>query len=61
MRAIPPVGIDEHGHPIVQVSYYHNGIGTGDQSAYQKYFGKYVSGATGEGMAYNIREAYAFI
>lgn len=64
VRAIPPVGVDHTGpqpKPITQVTFYQNGIGTGYGGWYQQYIGKYVSGATGEGLAFNIREAYNFI
>ncbi len=64
VRAIPPVGLDHTGpqpKPITQVTFYQNGIGTGYGGWYQQYIGKYVSGATGEGLAFNIREAYNFI
>ncbi|KAK5945183.1 hypothetical protein PMZ80_002387 [Knufia obscura] len=64
IRAIPPVGVDHTGSepkPITQVTFYQNGIGTGSGGWYNQYIGKYVSGATGEGLAFNIREAYNFI
>lgn len=64
VRAIPPVGVDHSGpspQPITQVTFYQNGIGTGSGGWYSKHIGKYVSGATGEGLAANIREAYNFI
>ena len=52
------MGCDANGELTVpQVIFYQNGIGTGSPSLYDKYIG----GATGEGLAENIREAYAFI
>jgi uncharacterized protein (DUF2235 family) len=59
-RAIPPVGVDKTSNPpqpIHQIVFYQNGIGTGDKSLYNKYLG----GATGEGLAEHIREAYSFV
>jgi uncharacterized protein (DUF2235 family) len=59
-RAIVPTGVDksvEPNQPIAQVVFYENGIGTGDKSLYNKYIG----GATGEGLAEHIREAYTWI
>ena len=56
-RAIKPLGTDRHGEPIAQVIFYQNGVGTGSSSMYVKY----VGGATGGGLAANIREAYSFI
>src|SRR5690349_4911975 len=56
-RAIKPLGLDSHGAPIAQVIFYQNGVGTGSSSLYVKY----VGGATGDGLAANIREAYSFI
>jgi uncharacterized protein (DUF2235 family) len=59
-RAIPSTGIDKSVHPhqpITQVVFYQNGIGTGSPSLYDKVIG----GATGEGLAEHIREAYSFI
>lgn len=65
IRAIPPVGVDNtnptHPKPITQVIFYQNGIGTGQNDFYHRHIGKFVSGATGEGLSNNIREAYAFI
>lgn len=65
VRAIPPVGVDNsnpaHPKPITQVTFYQNGIGTGQTDFYYRNIGKFVSGATGEGLSNNIREAYAFI
>ncbi|KAK6386883.1 hypothetical protein LTS17_000147 [Exophiala oligosperma] len=59
-RAIPPVGFDKTVDPpqaIHQVVFYQNGVGTGDNSLYNRY----VGGATGEGLAEHIREAYSFV
>lgn len=56
-RAIKPLGLDAAGEPIAQVVFYQNGVGTGTSSLYVKY----VGGATGDGLAGNIREAYSFI
>lgn len=59
-RAIPPIGVDKSTtphRPIQQVIFYQNGVGTGSNSLYDKYIG----GATGEGLAEHIREAYSFI
>jgi uncharacterized protein (DUF2235 family) len=59
-RAIPPLGEDRSvtpPQPIHQVVFYQNGIGTGSPSLYDKV----VGGATGEGLAEHIREAYSFI
>ena len=56
-RAIKPWGLDKNGNHIQQLIFYQNGVGTGSKSAYVKY----VGGATGDGLADNIREAYAFI
>ncbi|KAL2432670.1 hypothetical protein ABEF95_014355 [Exophiala dermatitidis] len=62
-RAIAPVGVDtstggpDQPTPIPQVVFYQNGVGTGSNSLYDKYIG----GATGEGLAEHIREAYSFI
>ena len=56
-RAIKPWGIDKQGNHIQQLIFYQNGVGTGSKSLYVKY----VGGATGDGLADNIREAYAFI
>ena len=60
-RAIPPVGIVDKSitpnQPITQVVFYQNGIGTGSPSLYDRVIG----GATGEGLAEHIREAYSFI
>ncbi|KIX07996.1 uncharacterized protein Z518_02650 [Rhinocladiella mackenziei CBS 650.93] len=59
-RAIPPLGTDQSvtpHRPIPQIVFYQNGIGTGSNSLYDKY----VGGATGEGLAGHIREAYSFI
>lgn len=47
----------DHGYQV----FYQNGIGTGSAGLYQKYVGSKISGATGEGLIFNIREAYAFI
>lgn len=47
--------------PIPQISFYQNGIGTGGSSWYARHIGAYVSGATGEGLSANIREAYNFL
>jgi hypothetical protein len=59
-RAIPPAGVDTtttpHS-PIHQVVFYQNGIGTGDNSLYNKF----VGGATGAGLAEHIREAYSWV
>ena len=59
-RAIPPVGVDQSvspPQPIPRVIFYQNGLGTGSPSLYDKVIG----GATGEGLAEHIREAYSFI
>ncbi len=59
-RAIPPTGIDKSvtpHQPIPQIIFYQNGIGTGSPSLYDRVIG----GATGEGLAEHIREAYSFI
>jgi uncharacterized protein (DUF2235 family) len=59
-RAIPPVGVDKSvtpHQPIPQIIFYQNGIGTGSPSLYDRVIG----GATGEGLAEHIREAYSFI
>lgn len=59
-RAIPPTGVDQTTTPptaIPQIVFYQNGIGTGDNSLYNKF----VGGATGEGLAEHIREAYSFV
>lgn len=59
-RAIPPTGLDKTNHPpqpIAQLIFYQNGIGTGSKSLYDKF----VGGATGEGLAAHIREAYSFV
>ncbi|KAJ9605793.1 hypothetical protein H2200_009642 [Cladophialophora chaetospira] len=59
-RAIRPNGIDTSVTPhqyIPQIVFYQNGIGTGSPSLYDKVIG----GATGEGLAEHIREAYSFI
>ncbi|KIW19113.1 hypothetical protein PV08_03405 [Exophiala spinifera] len=59
-RAIPPVGFDKTTDPpqaIHQIVFYQNGVGTGDNSLYNRYIG----GATGEGLAEHIREAYSFV
>lgn len=59
-RAIPPVGVDTSTiphEPIPQIIFYQNGVGTGSNSLYDKFIG----GATGEGLADHIREAYSFI
>lgn len=59
-RSLKPIGVDNTvtpPKPIVQVIFYQNGVGTGSHSPYTKYIG----GATGEGMSYNIREAYSFL
>lgn len=59
-RAIPPVGLDKSvtpHEPITQIVFYQNGIGTGSPGLYDKI----VGGATGEGLAEHIREAYSFI
>lgn len=61
LRAIPSVGVDEHGHAMPQVTFYQNGIGTGGSGWLAKNVGAYVNGATGEGMVSNIREAYQFV
>ncbi|KAK5076338.1 hypothetical protein LTR64_006183 [Lithohypha guttulata] len=65
IRAIPPVGVDNNdpAHPtaIPQITFYQNGVGTGQSGWYYKQIGKYLQGATGEGLADNIREAYSFI
>lgn len=64
VRSIPPVGVDYtngHAKPISQVVYYQNGIGTGGAGLYQKLVGSKISGATGEGLIFNVREAYAFV
>lgn len=59
-RAISPTGIDKSSNahqPIHQLVFYQNGIGTGDKSWYNRF----VGGATGEGLAEHIREAYSWI
>jgi uncharacterized protein (DUF2235 family) len=56
-RAIKPWGTDSDGNRIPQLIFYQNGVGTGSSSPYVKY----VGGATGDGLADNIREAYAFV
>ncbi|EXJ83380.1 hypothetical protein A1O1_07002 [Capronia coronata CBS 617.96] len=59
-RAIPPVGVEKTmtgDHPISQIIFYQNGVGTGSNSLYDKF----VGGTTGEGLAEHIREAYSFI
>ena len=56
-RAIRPIGRDDKGNAIPQVIFYQNGVGTGSKSLYVKY----VGGATGDGLADHIREAYSFI
>jgi uncharacterized protein (DUF2235 family) len=56
-RAIKPWGLDKDGNQIPQLIFYQNGVGTGSKSLWVKY----VGGATGDGLADNIREAYAFI
>ena len=56
-RAIKPWGLDKEGNHIQQLIFYQNGVGTGSKSLYVKY----VGGATGDGLADNIREAYAFL
>lgn len=59
-RAISPVGVDRSTTPhqhIHQIVFYQNGVGTGSSSLYDKF----VGGATGEGLAEHIREAYSFI
>lgn len=65
LRSIPPVGVDNSNpaqpKPITQVTFYQNGIGTGQTDLYYRTIGKFVSGATGEGLSNNIREAYNFI
>lgn len=65
VRSIPPVGVDHSDpadpKPIPQITFYQNGIGTGQSGLYYRLLGKYLSGATGEGLADNIREVYNFI
>lgn len=65
VRSIPPVGLDNtnpsNPKPISQITFYQNGIGTGQTGWYYKRVGKFISGATGEGLSSNIREAYGFI
>ncbi|KAI1620276.1 hypothetical protein EDD37DRAFT_641053 [Exophiala viscosa] len=56
-RAISPTGKDKSGTDIHQLVFYENGIGTGDNSWYNTF----VGGATGEGLAEHIREAYSWI
>lgn len=56
-RAIQPYAFDEDGNYIPQLIFYQNGVGTGSKSLYVKY----VGGATGDGLADNIREAYMFL
>ncbi|KIW30846.1 uncharacterized protein PV07_02539 [Cladophialophora immunda] len=59
-RAVPPVGVDKSTtphQPITQIVFYQNGVGTGSPSLYDRFIG----GATGEGLAEHIREAYSFI
>lgn len=61
-RLIDPIGRDEHGNPITQVVYYRDGIGTDETSTWLvKKYNNLIGGATGQGIANNIREAYAFI
>lgn len=65
VRAIPPIGVDYSdpttSKPINQVTFYQNGIGTGGNTWFDKHLGKFITGATGEGLASNIREAYSFL
>lgn len=65
VRSIPPIGVDHsdpaNSKPISQITFYQSGIGTGQSGLYYRVLGKYLSGATGEGLADNIREAYNFI
>jgi hypothetical protein len=56
-RAIQPYAIEKDGSYIPQLIFYQNGVGTGSSSLYVKY----VGGATGDGLADNIREAYTFL
>ncbi|RMD42233.1 hypothetical protein DV735_g2881, partial [Chaetothyriales sp. CBS 134920] len=56
-RSIKPTARLPNGTEIAQLIFYQNGIGTGTNSAYDKYIG----GVTGAGMAENIREAYSAI
>ncbi len=53
-RAILP--LDEHGaQPIVQVVYYHSGVGTGNE------LDRLIGGGVGAGLSRNVQECYAFV
>jgi uncharacterized protein (DUF2235 family) len=56
-RALKPRATLPDGNEVPQLIFYQNGVGTGSSSLYTKY----VGGATGEGLAEHIREAYSFI
>lgn len=56
-RNLAPAGYNDKGETVQQVVYYDPGIGTGSLATFERM----RQGGTGDGLAVNVLQAYAFI